>query len=137
MENEKTITIEIPKGYRFKERLFDKFVFEKMNDRPTEIREASEILGIGMFDYERYRNGLLELLRELLLFRDAWWKMADDWRPEFRFGKKNYCIMTKDNKVISATVEETNRILVFPTAEMRDEFYNNFKDLIEDCKELL
>ena len=76
-----------------------------------------------------------------VLFRSwesrVYWKIADDWKPEFRFGKKKHCVMTKDNKVISATVEETNRILVFPTEEMRDAFYENFKDLIEQCKELL
>lgn len=45
--------------------------------------------------------------------------------------------MTKDNKVIKATVEEINRILVFSTEEMRDAFKENFMDLIEQCKELL
>lgn len=30
-----------------------------------------------------------------------------------------------------------NYLLDFPTAEMRDAFYENFKDLIEQCKELL
>ena len=31
----------------------------------------------------------------------------------------------------------TNKILVFPTEEIRDTFYENFKELIEQCKELL
>ena len=79
----------------------------------------------------------MDNLYQLLICRDAYWKIAGDWKPEFRFGKKKYCIMTKDNKVISATVEETNRLLTFPTSEMRDAFYKNFKDLIEQCKELL
>lgn len=79
----------------------------------------------------------INALYKLLICRDAYWKIAGDWKPEFRFGKKKYCIMTKDNKVISSTVEETNRILAFPTEEMRDTFYENFNDLIEDCKELL
>ena len=30
-----------------------------------------------------------------------------------------------------------NHILSFPTEEMRDAFYENFKDLIELCKEFL
>jgi hypothetical protein len=35
-------------------------------------------------------------------------------------------------------VQKTNNtILAFPTEEMRDEFYENFKYLIEQCKELL
>lgn len=32
---------------------------------------------------------------------------------------------------------ESNVILDFPTKEMRDTFYENFKELIEECKELL
>ena len=38
MDNDKIITFETPKGYKFRQRVFDKFVFEKMNDRPTEDR---------------------------------------------------------------------------------------------------
>ena len=30
-----------------------------------------------------------------------------------------------------------NKILAFPTAEMRDAFFEDFKELIEQCKELL
>jgi hypothetical protein len=30
-----------------------------------------------------------------------------------------------------------NHILIFPTPEMRDAFYENFKKEIEECKELL
>lgn len=80
---------------------------------------------------------MFEKFIQLYLCKNAYWKIAGDWKPEFRFGKKKYCIMTKDNKVISATVEETNRILTFPTEEMRDAFLENFKELIEECKELL
>ena len=139
MENEKTITIEIPKGYRFKGRTFDKFVLEKMNDRPTEIREASEILGIGMFDHERYRNRLLETLRELLLIRDAWWKMADDWKPDWNNQDDCYhAIKTCKNEVcLVSTLYLEDCILAFPTEEMRDAFHENFKEQIEICKELL
>jgi hypothetical protein len=31
----------------------------------------------------------------------------------------------------------TSCILAFPTVEMRDTFYENFKELIDECKELL
>ena len=137
MENEKIITFEIPKGYKFKERLYNKFVFEKMNERPTNINEASEILGIGMFDHERYRNRLLESLRELLLFRDAWWKMADDWKPDWEEYDIKFCLQVMNNEIYSCDREVLSCILAFPTAEMRDAFYENFKDLIEICKELL
>ena len=137
MENEKIITFEIPKGYKFKERLYNKFVFEKMNERPTNINEASEILGLGMFEHEHYRNGQLKALRELLLFRDAWWKMADDWKPtniSNRVTSSIYYNRVRDKIEHSCGIYE---IFEFPTAEMRDAFHENFKDLIEICKELL
>ena len=137
MENEKTITIEIPKGYKFKERLYDKFVFKKMNERPTNINEASEILGLGMFEQERYRNGQLYTLRELLLFRDAWWMMADNWKPDWEEYDNKFCLQVINNEIYSCDREVLSCILAFPTAEMRDEFYENFKELIEHCKELL
>ena len=31
----------------------------------------------------------LNCLTKLRICRDAYWKIAGDWRPEFRFGKKN------------------------------------------------
>ena len=137
MENEKTITIKIPKGYKFKERLYDKFVFEKMNERPTNINEASEILGLGMFEQERYRNGQLYTLRELLLFRDAWWMMADNWKPDWEEYDNKFCLQVINNEIYSCDREVLSCILAFPTEEMRDAFHENFKGLIEQCKELL
>ena len=112
---------------------------KKQQKYPTTYQECCKVLEWNPLNYDRtgYKFDLLCKLQVLLICRDAYWKIADDWKPEFRFGKKKHCVMIKDNKVISATVEETNRILVFPTEEMRDAFYENFKDLIEQCKELL
>lgn len=117
------------------------YVVKKKKYYPTfkNLGECKEILGEkDMYQgVSGYKGTLLTNFQRLLIFREAYWKLAGDWEPEFRFGKKKYSIMTKDNKVISATVEETNRILVFPTEEMRDAFYENFKELIELVKELL
>ena len=137
MDNDKIIIFEIPKGYRFKHRLYNDFVFEKMNDRPTDIKEASEILGLGMFEHERYRNSQLYTLRELLLFRDAWWKMADDWKPDWNEETDKFTISNKCNKIYLNNTAWYAEVLSFPTAEMRDAFYENFKELINEVKELL
>jgi hypothetical protein len=114
---------------------------KKKSKYPNTYEECLEILGYNAAHTIPMNHGhkgvLFMIFQRLLILRDAYWKIAGDWKPEFRFGKKKYCIMTKDNKVISATVEETNRLLTFPTAEMRDAFFENFKDLIEHCKELL
>lgn len=138
MDNDKIITFEIPKGYKFKQRIHDEFVFEKMNDRPTDIKEAAEILEISIFMNENYRKGELNTLQQLLIFRDAWWKMADDWKPDWTNFKVNkFCIGVDRNITSDCNKVTGNKILAFPTAEMRDAFYDNFKDLIEQCKELL
>lgn len=137
--------IDIPKGYEFAgvDDNNQQVIFEKIGCQyPKTYEECCEVLfpnsiELGKVLTSGYNCELLKKIGELLICRDAYWKIAGDWRPEFRFGKKKYCIMTKDNKVISATVEETNRTLVFPTAEIRDAFYENFKDLIEHCKEFL
>ena len=122
---------------------------KKQQKYPTTYEECCKVLDYcGDYFLTTYDNNgnssvilnilnSISTLTKLLICRNVYWKIADDWKPEFRFGKKKHCVMTKDNKVISATVEETNRILVFPTEEMRDAFYENFKDLIEQCKELL
>jgi hypothetical protein len=47
-----------------------------------------------------------------------------------------YCI-GYDGNVITWKMQGGCRLLVFPTSEMRDAFYENFKELIEECKELL
>ena len=80
--------------------------------------------------------------------RDAYWKIAGEemglgkpWEP--KFGKHiHYSInfyLYQDSFVLhkGEYSSSDNRILVFPFEEMRDAFYENFKDLIEQCKELL
>ena len=53
--------------------------------------------------------------------------------------EERYGIYTAANKVVKdfCGVGDVNTILTFPTEEMRDAFFENFKDLIEKCKELL
>lgn len=137
MDNDKIVTFEIPKGYKFKQRIYDELVFERMNDRPTDIKEVLEILDISMFMSENYRKEQLEALQRLLIFRDAWWKMADDWKPDWEEDDIKYCLRFMNNSITKNHSEVGSYVLAFPTAEMRDEFYDNFKELIEFCKELL
>lgn len=137
MDNDKIITFEIPKGYKLRQRIFDKFVFERMNDRPTDINEVLEILDLSMLMEGNYRKEQLNTLQQLLIFRDAWWKMADDWKPDWNEETDKFTISNKCNKIYLNNTAWYAEVLSFPTAEMRDEFYNNFKELIEFCKELL
>lgn len=86
-----------------------------------------------------YKNELLEKFQELIICRDAYWKIAGDWKPEYKEGVNNnyYTIHTFNNKITLSATSHRNAILAFPTEEMRDAFYENFKELIEECKEYL
>ena len=80
----------------------------------------------------------------LKVCRDAYWKIAGEemglnrpWEPDLE-NEGLYCIQNYNKQIIiSNTNTAFNKILIFPTAEMRDIFYENFKDLIEYCKEML
>ena len=86
-------------------------------------------------------NKVLKVFTQLLICRDAYWKIAGRWKPDWKdtsqskhsiwFNNDGICI--KSNRVSYAV----QHILTFSTEEMRDAFYENFKELIEECKELL
>ena len=91
----------------------------------------------------------LNRLGKLLICRDAYWKIAGEemelgksWEPDYDSGVNKYGIICM-NGVVQKSNPTTNwerhlnKVLDFPTEEMRDEFYENFKELIEQCKELL
>ena len=90
----------------------------------------------------------LNILGKLIICRNAYWKIAGDyleldkpWEPDWTNPDIDlYVIINSSyNEVYETEYERGSgqRIFAFPTIEMRDEFHNNFKDLIEQCKELL
>lgn len=98
----------------------------------------SEVLG--------YNSELLSRFQELLICRNAYWQIAGEemgltisWMPVYKSLVDNeyYTIHTFNGEIVCSGTSHKNVILAFPTEKMRDEFYINFKDLIEKCKELL
>lgn len=88
-----------------------------------------------------YRNlALYNDFNILKVCRDAYWMMAGNWKPDWTDEELNdmYYIYFNGNTISKENgFPCCNMILIFPTEEMRDAFYENFKDLIEECKELL
>lgn len=142
---ENIIKIDIPKGYEFTGVDNQQVVFEKVKPKyPKTYVECAKLLDcFGAAHIDGYKGELLDKFQELLICRDAYWKIAGEqmglgksWNPS----KSNsvYCIfrfkgdIVKDNFVFGDSL-----ILEFPTEEMRDAFFENFKDLIEQCKKLL
>ena len=96
----------------------------------------------------KFKFRLLQF-EKLLVCRDAYWKIAGEemglgkpWKPKFG-GEPYYLIQVAhyevkaDGGLLGLTNCSRNSILAFPTQEIKDAFYKNFKKLIEDCKELL
>lgn len=77
---------------------------------------------------------------KLLICRNAYWKIAGE---AMGLGKPWELCDTKDKYIIRRAGDKILKgyhiscVLEFPTEEMRDVFYENFKELIECCKELL
>ena len=72
---------------------------------------------------------------KLLKLRKDWVK---DWKPDWTdIYQLKYAIANSSNKLVDCTCREISHPLSFPTEEMRDEFFNCFKDLLEQAKSLL
>ena len=95
---------------------------------------------------------LIDAFIRLKVCRDAYWKIAGEemglgkpWKPDWENSEeRRYSIVNiegdinlPDIRLTKWILKVTNKILVFPTEEIRDLFYDNFKELIEQCKELL
>ena len=73
-------------------------------------------------------------LCKLIQLRDAWW---EDWKPNWDDTNKKFTIFCDRDILVWGTNYSYQRVLAFPTQEMRDEFLGTFRDLIEEAKSLL
>jgi hypothetical protein len=117
------------------------FVVKKKPELPKTYEECCKVLGITDKENEcrGYYYWELGAFQELLICRDAYWKLAGDWEPEYKTLVNNeyFTIHTFNGEIVKSMTSHRQSILAFPTEEIRDKFYENFKDLIEKCKELL
>ena len=154
MEN-KEINIIPPDGYEIDKEnsTFEKIVFKKINELPKTWEDLKYISGgyistlskvitddyiitspftKGTFPTKELAEAALALA-QLLQLRDRY--NGDN--KGFIFSENNYCIIFHDNSIFKCRDNYAKRVLAFRTIELRDEFYNNFKDLIEIAKPLL
>lgn len=141
------IILDIPNGYEFFGINDDNKVVltKKQPQYPKTYIECAKILNCFSASYiDGYRNELLEKFQQLLIYRDAYWKIAGKemglnkpWKPDWNSDENKFCIETYREKIVYDDSQYINRVLAFPTAEMRDAFYENFRELIKQCKELL
>lgn len=141
-------TLDIPKGYEFFGINDDNQIVltKKQIQYPKTYLECAKILGrFGASVYiDGYKGRLLDKLQELIICRDAYWKIAGEqmgldkpWVPDSINGLNKYCLVNCGNHITKTTLVSINVILAFPTSEMRDAFKKNFDNDIEFCKEFL
>lgn len=143
----KEIKIDIPEGYEFFGIDNNKVVLTKIQPQyPKTYKECCDVLGIDTIDNDAkgYKHFLVIQFQELLIARDAYWKVAGEelglgkpWKPEWNWRETKFCLGSLYDRIEKFNVGAQHYILSFPSEEMRDEFYKNFKELIEQCKELL
>ena len=118
------------------------FAVKKKPKYPTNYKECCDVLGINTMDNDAkgYEHFLIIQFQELFIARNAYWKIAGEemglgkpWEPDWDNLSTNHEFI----KIDKGCFTYSSRLLVFPTEEMRNTFYDNFKNLIESCKELL
>lgn len=151
---------ELPDDYEFQDENGNvieakKIVLKKKKPKyPQSYEECCAIMGFGFkwdnpflinketHPYIKNIDNLMEGLCKLLFCRDAYWRIAGDWKPDYDSGVDKFGLICYDGEIqrtgaVTHWERHCNKVLDFPTAEMRDAFLENFKQLIEECKELL
>ena len=145
----KRFVYKIPNGYEFDCLKNNEIILKpKQPQYPKTYVKCCDILNVDPYSKSAgYKSGLITAFRNLLICRDAYWKIAGEqmglgkpWEPDYLNPTKEirYFIFCTGISIEKGQgLFPTNKILIFPTEEMRDAFYENFKELIELCKELL
>ena len=154
MEN-KELNIIAPEGYEIDKEnsTFEKIVFKKINELPKTWEELKYISGafISTFSDIKTINSVktdssaknifpTKELAEAALALAQLLQLRDRYNGDnkgFIAGKGNYCITISNNGISKYFDIYIQQVLAFRTIELRDEFYENFKDLIEIAKPLL
>lgn len=113
----------------------------KVGDRVVvkSVDACARVLGVSPeVNSNGYMGVIFEKLQELYICRDAYWKLASNWKPDYADIKtKKHCIVTRRRRLSVATTTETNRAFAFPTPEMAEMFVRNFGAKLNLCKDML
>ena len=128
-----------PSGYELQEDGYFSWV-EKKKEYPKTYKECIHVLE----EKNKMSIEQMNTFRKLINARNAYWKLYGEeiglgkpWEPsDSDYTTGRYCIFVHRGNIICDTPAQ-DCVLTFPTPEMRDAFKENFKELIEQCKELL
>lgn len=108
--------------------------FEKPSKFPKTCAEAQQMLsteeGVDLSDDMRKLISLIEA-------RNAYWKVDGNWKPDWKASEAKYILFNYRGVIDCGSREFDPCILAFRTSDIRNEFYRNFKNLIEACKDYI
>lgn len=136
--------VEIVLGDKFELKIEDGkyYAVRKKLTYPKTYTECKNMIPKNVY----YGYSMFMTLQNLIICRDVYWDiygkqigLGEPWKPDWNdHNQPKFGIHTVENQIRCITLHVLkNLILVFPTEEMRDAFYENFKKEIEECKELL
>ena len=154
------IEINLGDDYEYKFETNRLYILKKKSVYPKTYAECCDTLSIApyynlrFYTYEHGYNEYattnelcslqdkLNILSKLYICRNAYWKIAGEemgldkpWEPDWKNTKNvKYSITLYEDIITKMYLRNENVILAFPTEEMRDVFFENFKDLINQCK---
>lgn len=108
---------------------------------PKTVWECYEVLGInnGVFapsnkepmnDYECALQHWVINIGLLRICRDAYWKLCNNWNPEnHKYGEDIFYMNS-----LSSPIRD---LFPMPTEEAKNDFYNNFEQLLKECEGFL
>lgn len=144
------VELKVSPEFEIKEEDGKWFAVKKRNRYPQSYEECRDLIE-GCHDElfcadlvaTGYLSKLMERFARLIMCRNAYWLTAGRemglegmWEPDWSDCRK-FAIVVEGNEILTDVCLRRNRILVFPTEEMRDEFLKVFRNDIEECKEFL
>ena len=101
--------------------------------KPIEVKLPLSVEEIQRLDTAKYKDAF-EALEQLVHLRDAW---NEGWKPDWNYNDNKYCIFFYRNKLEKCVMSNESIPLHFKTLELAEKFAEQFKDLINEAKELL
>ena len=124
-----TYAIKIADGYKFDgiDENGNIIVKSIKHKYPKTYKECCDVLGLNTMenDAEGYKADLIISFQELLIARDAYWKIAGEqmglgkpWAPDWNWREHKFCIGIVYDEIVKFHAGSQNCMLAFPTEEM-------------------
>ena len=156
MKNKK-YKVEIPEGYEVIETVEHRYREAFPNDSNEHIthitvnlKKSKKELPKSWEEYLRIENKCRPTIGNLIIrpkYQEAFKALGklielrdhynDGWEPDWKNEDIKYHIFYRNDKIVTGESRHENEVLSFKSKEIRNEFFSNFRELIQTAKPLL